>query len=294
MNIISDKLTIRDLDNCGSFRFAYGPSIPVYEPQNVHALNQLIGYAKFINRDCGTVYYRGQTNLYSTLLPSAFRNVTNVSSVGTRIGSTVNAIIADEKMKHELKLEDVDEKDAKVIVECLLQHYGLSTRYVDFVDNHWVALWMGLYKYQTITQINTYSRFVKRDPSPSEYQYILLTGFPTLTNKREAKGVCRHDSCIIVDLRQALPSTFLRPHAQHGLLARKIVSGAGEVQDHDLCECVIGILKISTMNAAEWLGCGSLLSQNNLFPPPSNDNGYDLLLSRNDLFSGEQQIAKYV
>ena len=40
---------------------------------------------------------------------------------------------------------------------------------------------------------------------------------------------------------------------------------------------------------------GELLTQNNLFPPPAYDYGFDLLLSRDDLFKdSEYSIAKYV
>jgi hypothetical protein len=43
------------------------------------------------------------------------------------------------------------------------------------------------------------------------------------------------------------------------------------------------------------MGNGELLTQNNLFPPPAYDYGFDLLLSRDDLFKdSEYSIAKYV
>ena len=45
----------------------------------------------------------------------------------------------------------------------------------------------------------------------------------------------------------------------------------------------------------EWMGNGELLTQNNLFPPPAYDYGYDLLISRDDLFKdSEYSIARYV
>lgn len=57
---------------------------------------------------------------------------------------------------------------------------------------------------------------------------------------------------------------------------------------------VIGILRVRVDRVKKWLGDGELLSQANLFPPPTSDYGYDILLSRDDLFSENNKIAKYV
>lgn len=34
----------------------------------------------------------------------------------------------------------------KIVIEAMLQHYGVRTHCQDFVDNHWTALWFGLYE----------------------------------------------------------------------------------------------------------------------------------------------------
>ena len=57
---------------------------------------------------------------------------------------------------------------------------------------------------------------------------------------------------------------------------------------------VVGIIKIRIDRAKQWLGNGELLSQENLFPPPAFDNGYDVLLSRTDLFDNNFTIARYI
>ena len=58
---------------------------------------------------------------------------------------------------------------------------------------------------------------------------------------------------------------------------------------------VIGIIKIRIDRAYAWLGDGLLLSQDNLFPSPMNDYGYDLLLSLpQEYFHVDYSIAKYV
>lgn len=91
--------------------------------------------------------------------------------------------------------------------------------------------------------------------------------------------------------------SFLRPHAQHGLvLRRKVHQPTSYGADaYDIAPAVIGIIKIRIDKVHEWMGNGGLLTQNNLFPPPAYDYGYDLLLSRAELFKdSEYSITKYV
>ena len=44
--------------------------------------------------------------------------------------------------------EDLAERTnyKKIVVESMLQHYGVRTYCHDFVDNHWTALWFSLYE----------------------------------------------------------------------------------------------------------------------------------------------------
>ena len=46
--------------------------VPIYEANSIYGLNQLVGYAKFINRDYGFVCYRGECRLHPTLIPSLY------------------------------------------------------------------------------------------------------------------------------------------------------------------------------------------------------------------------------
>ena len=43
-----------------------------------------------------------------------------------------------------------------MVIEAVLQHYGAKIFCVDFVDNHWTALWFGLYQWNS--QENKYER----------------------------------------------------------------------------------------------------------------------------------------
>ena len=103
-------------------------------------------------------------------------------------------------------------------------------------------------------------------------------------NKRINNGIFFSNDFTRIDLRQALPSTFLRPHAQHGLVVCKRPHAGSATEGYDLADTIIGILKIRIDRVKEWIGEGKLLTQDNLFPPPSYDQGYDILLSRSDIF----------
>lgn len=287
---------------CGEHTFTNGVSVPIYEVFSVHALNQLIGYAKFINRSYGSVYYRGECKIHDGLRPSIFRGRSNTSAV-ENLNKLIKTITLDEKFQHQLKLNSKDEFSDKNTVEAMIQHYGIKTRYLDVVDNHWVALWMGLYIIEAVKQVANYSHYTLRTIPIIEainqarlsdeelYQYILLIAVPG-NKKCINNGIYSSDDIIELDLRQALPSIFLRPHAQHGIVIRKRCYNSPD--ETDLSTNVIGIIKIRIDRAQEWLGNGKLLTQENLFPAPSYDFGYDMLLSRSDIFNEQFSIARYI
>lgn len=304
---MKEKLSIEGTVFCGSHKFACGWSVPIYEINTVHALTQIIGYAKFINRAYGDVYYRGECNLHDGLMPSIFRRCASANSFNS-MKMLVDKVVKDDKFIKTLNLDEQDDVSSAYAIEGMLQHYGLKTRYIDMVDNHWVALWMGQNELEVLTQIDKYYRYRKREFKIVEmidnaisngkcccnnmYQYILLIAIPGNLN-RINNGIYSSGSFDLINLRQALPSIFLRPHAQHGYVVRRHVAG-GDVKSYDLAANVIGVLKIRIDLVSLWLGNGELLSQANLFPAPAFDNGYDILLSRKDLFNNEFSIPKFI
>lgn len=173
----------------------------------------------------------------------------------------------------------------ELIIEGLLQHYGIKTHFIDVVDNHWIALWFGLYKAIEIKSVKSYICYRKRTINKIKcddgYQYMILiasnNNLTNLFNLNETKS-----ETVTIDLRANTPSTFLRPHAQHGLVIRKLKND--ETSGYDISKYVVGIIKISINCVDKWLGDGTLLTVDNLFPSPAYDLGYDLLLERNDLF----------
>lgn len=238
--------------------------VPIYHVSSPQAFNQIIGYAKFMNSSNGTVLYRGQNENHDSLPPSGARKGKTPLP-----NTTIDAMRTDRPIIKFFHLDSEEikgwERYQSILIESVLQHYGANTYCMDFVDNHWCALWFGLYKFVD-------NHYVKRTGSDEKlYIYLYLAD----TNGACVRGMYIGEDTYTVDLRKALPSTFSRPAAQHGWIVRK----------HDRKECnyddrVIGVIEIDVDDAAKWLGEGELLSQENFFPDYTRDQGYMVLLSR--------------
>lgn len=236
-------------------------NIPIVETSCVHEFNRIVGYACHINAESGTVLYRGQTKCYPTLTPSGARAGKNPVS-----DTELDRICSDENALSYLRL-DLQEIDGwkeyrKLLLEAVLQHYSANTYCMDFVDNHWCALWFGLHEFKN-------NHYYKR--KTDEYLYVFLyladTAVPSIN------GVYIGSETYTVDLRKAIPSLFQRPAAQHGWIVRKKQRGKSSLNER-----VIGIIKVKIEHAAEWLSDGFLLSEENFFPSFNIDDGYKMLL----------------
>lgn len=300
------SLTINGAKYIGEHEFDVGNSVPIYEIDSMHAFTQLLGHAKFNNQHYGNVYYRGECKLHNSLKPSLYRKCKKIEKTTERLSALIKKVSEDDGLKNTLKVGNCDDGVKKHIIEGVLQHYGIPTRFVDVVDNHWVALWMGNNKNERFKQVNSYYHYSKRNIPLVElarneqindedlFQYVLLMAIP-FSNQNKYSGVRYSEDFIEVDLRQSLPSVFLRPHVQHGLVIRKKIHNSPTSNEYDMATTVIGIIKVRVDYVQKWIGNGELLSQNNLFPPPAYDYGYDLLLQRTDLFkNSEYSIAKYI
>lgn len=135
---------------------------------------------------------------------------------------------------------------------------------MDFVDNHWCALWFGLYRFK-----NNHYYVRNDDGNLYVFLYVAETEGPCVG------GMYIGDKTYTVDLRKALPSTFQRPASQHGWVVRQ-----KERISSSLDERVVGIIEVSVNDAKKWLGNGELLSEENFFPSYVIDQGYKVLLSR--------------
>lgn len=283
--------------------FEAGHEVPIFDIFDYRALNQLIGYAKFLNTDYGDVYYRGEVRLHASLLPSICRQH-NPTGFEQALNSVIKKTINDDDFSKTAKLSSFKkEKNAKMIVEALLQHYGYSTHFVDLVDNHWIALWFGLNQFKKIKNLSEYCYYQKRIINPIElfsssdretsiYQYMLLVAVDNNVAPVE-RGIYVGNDIITIDLRSTLPSIFLRPHAQHGLVVRR---NRHESQaSYDIASNVVAIARLRVDNVLAWIGSGDLLETANLFPSPAYDFGYEILLERKDLFENKyHKIAQYI
>lgn len=291
------------IKRAGTHIFSDGNEVSIFEVSDYRALNQIVGYAKFINTQYGDVFYRGEVNLHSSLLPSIARK-TNRTGYEKSLNDVIKCTLNDEKFSNTAKLSGFKGRNnPALIAEAMLQHYGYSTHFVDLVDNHWVALWFGLNRFDTIKNLSEYCLYRPRTINPidlissnnheeSVYQYMLMVAVDNNAAPVE-RGIYVGNDIITIDLRSTLPSVFLRPHAQHGLVARRNIHSPDE--SFDLASNVVGIIKLRIDNVISWIGNGDLLSSSNLFPAPAYDYGYEILLQRADLFENEfHRIAKYV
>lgn len=151
------------------YRFRDGHEVPIYEIFTTSALNQLIGHIKFSNSTYGNVFYRVISALYDNVLPAHLRDKVSGTPVGLikllkeikdndffcKVIKT-KTLITPAKSKEDHIINQRTQRINCHCIEGLLQHYSGSTRFLDIVDNHWVALWMGLHKFNFYGKGNIY------------------------------------------------------------------------------------------------------------------------------------------
>lgn len=243
----------------------------VFQVRDTHTLIQAAGYLKHVRgKQSELVYFRGESELYSTLPPTAFRGISTHRAVSNAI-SRINVAIS--QFSRPLK------STGSYAHEALLQHYGLKTTWIDLVDNIWVALWFACHNAKSVGPCGEYIHFERRIPrtDPTGKAYVLLVAADAVAPDKRLPGFYAGVTTELIDLRVAAPSVFVRPHAQHGLLMRK--KGNTVQRPTDYSSQVRGILEIDLADALEWLGNSTALSTHSLFPPPTYDNGYGNLLS---------------
>lgn len=86
----------------------------------------------------------------------------------------------------------------------------------------------------------------------------------------------------VVDLRKSIPSLYLRPHAQHGILIKKIpIRGRATTSQTNMYNDIIAKLRIRKTTIIKWINNLKLLTPEFLFPSTYFDDGYSRLLERN-------------
>lgn len=241
-----------------------GKKINVYTIKTVHDLTQFIGFGKYMNNNGFNVFLRGQTELFNgALIPSIYRGRTRLDTITAKYNSRIDEIKRD--------VDSFSQYD-RIVLDPLLQHYGIKTPYIDLVDNVWVALWFALHK-ATVKIINSHE-YVYYYNNDDDYSYILLIATDAI-NPSEKHGVYDGVATKLIDLRKALPSYFLRPHAQHAYMLKK-----NKKFESDYSDLIIGIAKIPTDLGFKWLGINEFLTVSSLFPAAYFDSGYSVLLKK--------------
>ena len=255
--------------NCGN-------NIPIYTIENIHDLIQYIGYGKYINCKSEKVFIRGQIDTYNyTLIPSLYRQIENTGKTSQSFFQMINQI---------LKLKSF-EKFPKPVLVATLQHYGIKTPQIDVVDNVWIALWFAANEFKS-TIINSTEHLIVTNKN-KKYGYIyLIASDAQSTSEKEGSGIYDGTNTRLIDLRSALPSYFLRPHAQHAYMLSKKDSSTKDYSD-----LVIGIAKIPIDKINKWIGNTELLSVNTLFPSAYFDYGYQILLK--NFPAQDSSVVKY-
>lgn len=261
-----------------------------------------MGWLKFTSGPAD-VLYRGQTKVHSDMSASGLRNqkqkgrdalsaalnvVTNSLFGGgcsCRGGpfSFGSAHLCNERLPtgHGTPLVT---GTYRASVEPLLQHYGIVTRWLDVVDNVWVALWFACHD-QVGRDGFAYHlrRSVGQEGVDAEaYIAVLSTGE---VGQTAIPGYRVGPQTRVVDLRYGVPSVYLRPHAQHGLLvapAKLPVHSNGS-----LISQVLAYVRVKLSDALGWLGEGGMTTTHVLFPPAARDDGYKRLLEAT-AFAGQR------
>lgn len=274
MRKIQNDWSHPDANMLGDFYFDDGSSCSLIEVGSIHALNQLVGYVKYINKDEGGIFFRGQTDVYKSLFPSIYRTGDQKKTAKLRIPSR-NQKIASYVQQSIKKLHILkDNVDARVC-EPLLQHYGIKTRWIDLVDNLWVSLWFSIHKYTSVIADRDYEYVYRRDDLNGN-SYLLLVYSDAIKPDINVPGLFHGETTDLVDLRMAVPSVFLRPHCQHALLMKP--KKADSILDVNLSRNVCAIIKMNVANVIKWIGNGLLLTAENIYPSPVYDQGYRILL----------------
>lgn len=249
----------------------------VYHVTKPHALIQAAGYLKYVRAKSSkkSVYFRGQQRIYPTIPPSLYRGL-KVPKTRVKRDTEMNRLLNTIRSQKVIFRAVADH-----VREPLLQHYGLKTRWLDVVDNVWIALWFACHSAHAFGSHRQYLHFEKRVPrhlkADERFAYILLLESASTPDSALGPGCFQDADSSTIDLRIAAPSQFVRPHAQHGLVVKALDSNGDAPLDFS--RLLAGIIRVDLEDALEWLGSGDLLNVHALFPPPPYDFGYQEILN---------------
>lgn len=212
------------------------------------------------------VFLRGQSSLYSgKIIPSAYRDADKLE-----VDKQIEGQISRFKAVAGKNFQKLDEN----VIEGLFQQYEQSSRWIDAVDNIWVALWFAC---QRRWEEGELVQYVRRNPrievGKFKYAYILILGANPEANE------------VVMDLREKTPSMFVRPHVQHGVLLQR--RGKDGQPMADMTRLIQAVVRVDLEDALSWIGNSPSLSSSSMFPNPSFDTGFrDLIEDGRKVRSG--------
>lgn len=297
-------------------------TIPVIEVKTAQALNKII--AKWREHQKTKTFFRGQKKFHQQIpISGKLRVEESTDDIYNLIDceKTLEVLLSAPPIKilsrglsridfwdkiDELTLSDkqIDGLGGDTIyenqivpayaVEGLLQQYIGGTRWVDVVDNVQIALWMATrdYKQKELTRADSQSCYKPIEVTQARYDdntfvYLYLYSFKSISN--DFTGLYKSKDSLLLDLREALPSRYLRPHSQHAMLIRDYCENL-EIENGQSTNVVA--LQINTKLAIEAIGDSSLLKNETIFPEDSDDPGFNSISSFIRIYGKQaQEIA---
>ena len=154
------------------------------------------------------IFYRGQTTLYGKsydeMKPSAYRGLDRSKDVEDCIDSV-------------LKLPPFDGLEiSREAIEGMIQQYGGVSRWIDVVDNIWIALWFACHRAWTASDIAETDKAKAHNHSPMQYVHYerRVPGLEKCSKQYVCSSPGRRDTTSSTD-RRPPATTFM---AQNSIL----------------------------------------------------------------------------
>jgi len=206
------------------------------------------------------VFMRGQPRDYLGMKPSLFRG--NINSQ-VQFYDRLQAYRSLVKQLPSIFPNEESKRFRGEIGGAILQHYGLSTPWLDLVDNIFVALWFACWER---TGTNEKFNYQKNQEGDGWVYFLKFDGKHSHT-----KGIVTGTKSKWCDLRISKTSLVLRAHVQHGILG---MAKDLEFKNCDLDNLVVASINFPTKKFAPLL---SSFAPSFMFPSDKFDNTYKIL-----------------
>ena len=91
-------MVIPDTKYIETYEFDSGNTVPIFEVFSVFGFNRIVGYLKYLNRSYANVYSRGECKLHKSLIPSLYREKTDIKNEDKKVTMIVNRFFDDDKL----------------------------------------------------------------------------------------------------------------------------------------------------------------------------------------------------